>query len=611
MPDFGSQLDVHESQLPFSIQYPLPPPLGAVFDEYHFPPAARQQHFTPALPVYPYLSHYDHVPTVAHYPRATANPGTAYYTHEHRVWSQAVEPEHDPPQRDVIVYDVSHSISHNSPMMSRPISQQEIPESAFLPQQQYEDATDIPDSVSNIQRSNMLPPSAPSTAETEHSSGSDIAASKSRADRPKHSPNQSKKDPKGDPYAPAFIQATIGEKKWEMFTARLAEKRIGRHRGKYKATPTNSSSLQGQDQHVDSAADVDTSSGKDRSASVIDFLVKVEVVKAVLRAYVPHPYNPLKSLTHPYERAPSGHVTLTRSTVLALCGWSNTQFSYWARRAEAVSVLAPLDVRLRAVARALQHQLYVVGVSSAPAAQQDHPLTEGGRAHDGVAAMTEEWVDTCVTGKGLDNIIDEVKKRSGASPFLRGRHSSLDPFGTINGETDGGTNSNDQPAVGMMCMPIFQAEKYVHEVPAETGRDHDHDGNSVEMSQTQSKRRSWDDCSTSAGASSSPVSASDMSNLQYPQTPAMVSHPEDVPQLSFQLSDSRGDSLLPRVLDGGSQHAYAQLRMPLMSNAPRPRSSGYLLPFPKALSDLSYAEMHAHMQLPDQLERPRKKSKSL
>lgn len=37
-------------------------------------------------------------------------------------------------------------------------------------------------------------------------------------------------------------------------------------------------------------------------------------------------------------------------------------------------------------------------------------------------------------GKGLDTIIDEVKKRSGASQFIRGKHASLDPFGKVLGD---------------------------------------------------------------------------------------------------------------------------------------------------------------------------------
>lgn len=40
-----------------------------------------------------------------------------------------------------------------------------------------------------------------------------------------------------------------------------------------------------------------------------------------------------------------------------------------------------------------------------------------------------DFPDPAITGKGLDQLIDAVKKRTGKSPFLRGRHASLDPFG--------------------------------------------------------------------------------------------------------------------------------------------------------------------------------------
>jgi hypothetical protein len=43
-------------------------------------------------------------------------------------------------------------------------------------------------------------------------------------------------------------------------------------------------------------------------------------------------------------------------------------------------------------------------------------------------AKEEENIKNTVTGKGLDGIVEEVKKRTGASQFIRGKHSSLDPF---------------------------------------------------------------------------------------------------------------------------------------------------------------------------------------
>ena len=188
-----------------------------------------------------------------------------------------------------------------------------------------------------------------------------------------------------------------------------------------------------------------------------------------------HPYNPLKTLSHAYEAAPSGQVTLSRTTVLTLSGWSNTQFSYWARRAEAISVLGMHDGRLRTVALALQRRLQSQGLlevvdASAPSSsqqQQQHSHHHPRVNFDAASREDldpEEWVRTYVTGKGLDVIIDEVKKRTGVSPFLRGKHSSLDPFGTVSVDADG-DGSGGRKAV--VYMPTFQAEKYVHEVPAE------------------------------------------------------------------------------------------------------------------------------------------------
>lgn len=110
-------------------------------------------------------------------------------------------------------------------------------------------------------------------------------------------------------------------------------------------------------------------------------------------------------------------MTLSRSTVLALSGWSNTQFSYWARRSEAIGVLAYHDRRLRMVAHAFSNRL------------------RGTKIPDEVTATDG------VTGKGLDTIIDEVKERTGASPFIHGKHSSLDPF-TITETLPDGTPAN-------------------------------------------------------------------------------------------------------------------------------------------------------------------------
>ncbi|KAF8744196.1 hypothetical protein RHS02_02080, partial [Rhizoctonia solani] len=218
-----------------------------------------------------------------------------------------------------------------------------------------------------------------------------------------------------DPYAEHFLRHRLGEDKWQTFSSRLFERRLGATRNRTR--PSRPRRL---------SDGSETRETKSTGASAVDFLVKVEVVKEVLRTFVPafkctisHPYNPIKSLSHPYNDAPSGSVTLTRNTVLALSGWSNTQFSYWARRAEAVSVLASHDDRLRAVACALERRLHPNKYTDSPI-EEDH-----------------------VTGKGLDAIVDDVKKRTGASQFLRGKHSSLDPFSTVSPGADSSSDDAD------------------------------------------------------------------------------------------------------------------------------------------------------------------------
>lgn len=177
-------------------------------------------------------------------------------------------------------------------------------------------------------------------------------------------------------------------------------------------------------------------------------------------------------------------MTLSRTTVLSLSGWSNTQFAYWARRAEGISVLSPFDGRLRLVAAVLQRQLIQAGVSSlltessqeksdgtnppSPKTTPPGVINFAMSQHelpDEVDGDPEKWVKTSVTGKGLDVMIDEVKKRCGVSPFLRGKHSSLDPFGAVvtDRDADGNITHREAPTI---YMPTFQAEMYVHEISA-------------------------------------------------------------------------------------------------------------------------------------------------
>lgn len=138
-----------------------------------------------------------------------------------------------------------------------------------------------------------------------------------------------------------------------------------------------------------------------------------------------------------------------------LSGWSNTQFSYWARRAEGISVLAAHDERLHAVAVALQER-----------------IDAGGVLLDGTDEIYHTQGSPNVTGKGLDIIIEEVKKRTGRSPFLRGKHSSLDPFGSTNNEDGPGPGPHQGAPAAPIYMPTFQAMEYSHDLaitaPAES-----------------------------------------------------------------------------------------------------------------------------------------------
>lgn len=152
---------------------------------------------------------------------------------------------------------------------------------------------------------------------------------------------------------------------------------------------------------------------------------------------------------------------ITRASVLALCQWSNTQFAYWSRRSEAVSVLAGQDAGLRDLFFVLYQRLYQKDppshafVTSAPSSSASwssaasssgspppttHQIPPSPRGHghgqqpvfgrtDAVETERRLRVARSFTGKGLDGVITQVKRRTGASQFLRGRQSSLDPFG--------------------------------------------------------------------------------------------------------------------------------------------------------------------------------------
>lgn len=168
-------------------------------------------------------------------------------------------------------------------------------------------------------------------------------------------------------------------------------------------------------------------------------------------------------MKHAYAPSPTGDVTLTRSIVLALSGWSNTQFSYWTRRVEAVSVLTPHDERLRTLGSVLQQRLKDdIGTEPiSDLSEEGRSETPNSTSASGQLSCFQQDFDYVqgMTGKGLDVIIDEAKKRTGASQFLRGKHSSLDPFGAIYMEDENGAEVS-----APVFMPTFQAVEYSHSV---------------------------------------------------------------------------------------------------------------------------------------------------
>lgn len=78
-----------------------------------------------------------------------------------------------------------------------------------------------------------------------------------------------------DPYAAAFLAHVLGPEKWETFSSRLFERRLGGPKARARNKSRRGSGDEGDKQQ----------SG---GASAIEFLVKVEVVKEVLRTFVPY-----------------------------------------------------------------------------------------------------------------------------------------------------------------------------------------------------------------------------------------------------------------------------------------------------------------------------------
>ena len=78
-----------------------------------------------------------------------------------------------------------------------------------------------------------------------------------------------------DPYAAGYLQQRLGDEKWTIFSTRFSERRLAKTNNKLKM------------KLKPGCADVPQDGDKQDYASAIDFLVKVEIVKEVLRVYVP------------------------------------------------------------------------------------------------------------------------------------------------------------------------------------------------------------------------------------------------------------------------------------------------------------------------------------
>lgn len=76
-----------------------------------------------------------------------------------------------------------------------------------------------------------------------------------------------------DPYAAAYLRDQLGDEKWEIFSSRLFERRFSGQ------NPRTKNKSQGN-----IANDNEAKSG---GAGAVEFLIKVEVVKEILRSYVP------------------------------------------------------------------------------------------------------------------------------------------------------------------------------------------------------------------------------------------------------------------------------------------------------------------------------------
>lgn len=133
-------------------------------------------------------------------------------------------------------------------------------------------------------------------------------------------------------------------------------------------------------------------------------------------------------------------------------------------------MLTPHDERLRNLGSVLQQRLkddigaeFISTHSDRSEEERSETPNSTSASASGHSSCFHQDFDQVqgMTGKGLDVIIDEAKKRTGASQFLRGKHSSLDPFGAIYIEDENGAEVS-----GPVFMPTFQAVEYGRSMPS-------------------------------------------------------------------------------------------------------------------------------------------------
>ncbi|KAJ4501551.1 hypothetical protein C8R41DRAFT_862145 [Lentinula lateritia] len=183
----------------------------------------------------------------------------------------------------------------------------------------------------------------------------------------------------GDPSVALFLEHHLGSMKWHIFT----EKRVD------KGKPS-----------------------EQQRSSIIDFLVKTEIIKEVFRKFLPPAYSEVSYAVHTWSRSPNGRVILTRENVFTISGWSKVFFSYWSRRAEHLALFSLHDDLLRIIGLELERRL----------SQDLHDLD----------FTTNTVVQSLIqmTTRKLDAVLKMTKDRTGLNPTkLRGKHSILDAYG--------------------------------------------------------------------------------------------------------------------------------------------------------------------------------------